>query len=126
MTSVSRPPIVGAILGFVGIFFPGLTLALGFQSIWTVLRSRPSVSATLRGINAAAVGLVFTAVYRLWETGYLTPQEESGLSLGSEAWWVVVAAVAYSGSAWFSVQTWISILAGGVLGLLWYVAVKPW
>jgi chromate transport protein ChrA len=120
------PSIVGAVLSFLGIFAPGLILATGFQSIWRVLRSRPSITALLRGINAAAVGLVFTAVYRLWEIGYLTPEREDGISLGTEPWWVVVAVVTYASAAWFNVETWVGILGGAVLGLCWYGAVRPW
>jgi hypothetical protein len=40
---------------------------------------------------------VYTAVYRLWEIGYLTSERSDGQSLGKEPWWVVVAAVTYSG-----------------------------
>jgi chromate transport protein ChrA len=126
LAPTSTPSIVGAILGFLGIFAPGLILAIGFQAIWHALRSRPSVTALLRGVNAAAVGLVYTAVYRLWEIGYLTPGREDGMSLGAEPWWVVIAVVAYTSTAWFGVETWIGIVAGAALGLCWYGVVKPW
>jgi chromate transport protein ChrA len=126
LAPTSTLSIIGALLGWLGIFTPGIALAVGFQSIWRVLRSRPIVIAILRGVNAAAVGLVFTAVYRLWEIGYLTPRSENGVSLGNDPWWVVVAVVAYTNTAWFGVETWVGILGGAVLGLLWYVAVKPW
>jgi chromate transport protein ChrA len=120
------PSIVGGILGFIGIFSPGIILVIAFQTIWRVIRTRPAVIALLRGINAAAVGLVFTAVYRLWEIGYLTPQNQAGVSLGLEPWWVVVAVLAYTSTAWFGVETWVAILGGSVLGLCWYGAVRPW
>lgn len=77
----------------------------------------------LRGLNATAVGLVFTAVYRLWEIGYLVPEDSRGRSLASEPWWVVVAAVTYAESAWFKVPPAVAILLGAVLGLCWYGAV---
>ncbi|KAF2274979.1 chromate transporter family protein [Westerdykella ornata] len=115
--------VFGAMLGFVGIFTPGITLAVGVQSLWRVLRTKPPVIALLRGINATAVGLVFTAVYRLWEIGYLTPQATRGKSLASEPWWVVVAAVTYAETAWFKVPPAMAIVLGSVLGLAWYGAV---
>lgn len=115
--------VVGALIGFVGIFFPGLTLAVGFQSIWRALRSRPWVTSVLRGVNAGAVGLVFTAVYRLWEIGYLTVEENKGISLAKEPWWVVVAATTYTGVEWFKIPPAVAILAGGVMGLAWFGAV---
>ncbi|ODM22564.1 hypothetical protein SI65_00153 [Aspergillus cristatus] len=117
------PTILGAFLGGLGIFFPGITLAVAIQSFWRVLRRRKYVIDFLRGVNATAVGLVFTAVYRLWGIGYLTPERSDGQSLAKEPWWVVVAAVTYSGSAWFKVPPAIAIIMGAVLGLCWFGAV---
>lgn len=117
------PTIFGAFLGYIGIFVPGLTLALGFQSIWRLLRTKSAVVSLLRGMNATAVGLVFTAVYRLWEIGYLTVEADKGVSLAREPWWVVVAAVSYTGTAWFDVPPPVAIVFGAVLGLCWYGAV---
>ncbi|CAE6499042.1 unnamed protein product [Rhizoctonia solani] len=133
----NTPTIVGALLGFLGIFFPGLTLALGFQSIWRVIRSNRFVTSLLRGINATAVGLVFTAVHRLWEIGYVKPDATQavhrlweigyvkpdatqGVSLGSDPWWVVVAASVYVGVDSFGIPTALGIIGGGAMGLAWY------
>lgn len=118
------PMILGAILGFIGIFFPGLTLALGFQSLWRVMRSNRFVLSALRGVNAGAVGLVFTAVHRLWEIGYVKPDAAQGVPLGSEPWWVVIAACAYVGVESFGVPTPVGIVSGGVLGLVWYAVLQ--
>jgi chromate transport protein ChrA len=117
------PTIFGAFLGFVGIFLPGITLAVAVQSFWRVLRRNKWVVDLLRGLNATAVGLVFTAVYRLWEIGYLVPEDSRGTSLANEPWWVVVAAVTYAESAWFKVPPAVAIVIGAVLGLCWYGAV---
>jgi chromate transport protein ChrA len=117
------PSIVGAILGYLGIFVPGLWLSVGFQSLWQSLRKRREVSSILRGINATAVGFVFTAVYRLWEIGYLTPDQTEGISLGNEPWWLVVATLTYAAVEWFFAPPPVAILSGGVLGLAWYGAV---
>lgn len=120
LASTGTPTIFGAILAFIGIFTPGIVLAVGVQSIWQVMRTRAWVLSLLRGINAAAVGLVFTAVYRLWEIGYLTPESSNGTSLAQEPWWVVVAAVTYAETAWFGVPPAAAIIVGAVLGLGWY------
>ncbi|PVH90692.1 putative chromate ion transporter [Periconia macrospinosa] len=117
------PTIFGAFLGFLGIFFSGITLAVAVQSFWRVLRRKKWVVDLLRGVNATAVGLVFTAVYRLWEIGYLTPEASRGQSLAMEPWWVVVAAVTYAESAWFNIPPALAIVFGAVLGLCWYGAV---
>ncbi|KAL2002682.1 hypothetical protein VTN02DRAFT_6217 [Thermoascus thermophilus] len=123
LASTSQPTIVGAILGFIGIFFPGIALAVGFQSIWGAIRTKPFVVSLLRGANAAAVGLVFTAVYRLWEIGYLSSTASRGQSLGKEPFWLVIAAVTYAENAWFGMPPAAAIIFGGVLGLCWYGAV---
>ncbi|KAL4986487.1 chromate transporter-domain-containing protein [Aspergillus falconensis] len=125
LQNTSYPTVFGAFLGALGIFFPGITLAVAIQSFWRVLRRRKYVIDFLRGVNASAVGLVFTAVYRLWEIGFLTPRERDGQSLAKEPWWVVVAAVTYAETAWFMVPPAAAILIGAVLGLCWYGVVAP-
>lgn len=124
LAGTGNPTVVGALLGYVGIFTPGIVLAVGVQSIWQVLRAKAWVVSLLRGINATAVGLVFTAVYRLWEIGYLTPESSSGKSLGQEPWWVVVATVTYAGVAWFRIPPAVAIVCGAMLGLVWYAVVR--
>jgi chromate transport protein ChrA len=120
LASDKAPTIVGALISFIGIFFPGLILAVGVQSIWQVLRTKTWVISLLRGINASAVGLVFTAVYRLWQIGYLTPESSDGKSLADEPWWVVVASISYAVTAWFHAPPALAIVFGAVLGLGWY------
>ena len=129
--------LLGAVLGFVGIFLPGLVFAIFSQGLWRILRNQPLFLALLRGINATAVGLVFTAVYRLWEVGYLTSESTSagnadavqggrvgGRSLADEPWWVVVAVLTYACNKWFGVPAAAGIAAGGVLGLAWWAATQ--
>lgn len=116
----NTPSIVGGILGFVGIYAPGIVLAIAFQSLWHVLRACPTFVAFLRGVNAGAVGLIFAAVYRIWKIGYLAEGHTSGVSLGDNPWWVAVAVIAYASSAWYGVATFLSILGGSILGLCWY------
>jgi chromate transport protein ChrA len=117
------PMILGAFLGYLGIFFPGVTLAVGIQALWSALRSRSYVVAALRGINATAVGLVFTAVYRLWQIGYLSKLYTAGQSLALNPWWLVVSALSYAMTAWFKVPPAGAIISGAIFGLCWYGAV---
>jgi chromate transport protein ChrA len=120
LKNTGLPLPIGGIVGFVGIFVPGLVLAFGVQSLWERLRTKSTVASALRGVNAIAIGMVFTAVYRLWEIGYVTPGSGRGKSLADEPWWVVVAVVAFSATAWFKIPAPVSIISGGVLGLCWY------
>ncbi|KAI5780336.1 chromate transporter-domain-containing protein [Peziza echinospora] len=115
---------LGAFLSFIGIFAPGMILAVGVQSIWRVLRRRPSVKSILRGVNAGAVGLVFTAVYRLWEIGWLTEEASKGRSLGGDPWWVVIAASTFAGVRWFGIPPPVGIILGGLAGMAWWGVVK--
>ena len=112
-----------ALLGFIGIFFPGNILVVGLSPVWYYLRRYRAVKSTLRGINAAGVGLVWTAVYRLWEIGYLKADATSGVSLGLEPWWVVVAVISFSSNRWFNWPAPISILLGATMGVVWWGAV---
>ncbi|KAI5122332.1 hypothetical protein M0805_002499 [Coniferiporia weirii] len=118
VSSSSSSPLFMAFIGFIGIFSPGMVLATGLSALWHSLRRYTSIISLLRGVNAAAVGLVWTAVYRLWEAGYLKPDSAKGTSLGVNPYWVVVGAVAFGGNRWFGLPPPMVIVAGGVFGLL--------
>ena len=113
-------PAAGAVLGYIGIFTPGIVLHTGTMGLWKVLRNRRWFTSCLRGINAAAVGLIYTAVYRLWEQGFLNAEHTSGSSLGLNPWWLVVTATSFVGGRWFGLSAPIAILLGGIMGLIWY------
>ena len=53
----------GAAIALVAIFLPSFLLAFVALGTWGVLRSRPAVQATLRGVNAAVVGVLLAALY---------------------------------------------------------------
>lgn len=113
-------PAAGAVLGFLGIYLPGIITVHGTMGIWSALRGKRWVKSGLRGINSAAVGLIYTAVYRLWQIGFLDLGSEQGKSLGDDPWWVVVCVTSYVGSMWFNVKAPVAILLGAVMGLIWY------
>ena len=57
----------GAALGLFGIFLPGMLILLGTLPFWDGFRQRVGAQATMRGINAAVVGLLGAALYNpLW------------------------------------------------------------
>ncbi len=151
MVSSRQPTVLGAVLAYIGIFAPGLALHSATMGVWSPLRRRShrAVFACLRGVNATAVGLVYTAVYRLWETGFLDPRPvgssggsssnstnstnsggggggssritaNRGGSLGADAFWVVVTTASYVGGMWFGLSPVGAIVMGAVLGLIWY------
>ncbi|OAQ71749.1 chromate transporter [Purpureocillium lilacinum] len=114
----------GAVLGFLAIFAPGLITVHGTMGIWSAVRGLRWVKSMLRGVNAAAVGLIYTAVYRLWQIGYIDEGFQQGTSLALEPWWVVVTASSYVGGYWFGVSPPVAIVMGAVLGLVWYGVVS--
>ncbi|RSL66368.1 hypothetical protein CEP53_003361 [Fusarium sp. AF-6] len=114
----------GAILGFLGIFVPGLITVHGTMGVWGAIRGWRWVKSSLRGVNAAAVGLIYTAVYRLWQIGYIDQGFQQGTSLAVEPWWVVVTATSYVGGYWFRVSPPVAIVTGAIMGLIWYGVVS--
>ncbi|KAH6847108.1 chromate transporter-domain-containing protein [Chaetomium sp. MPI-CAGE-AT-0009] len=116
-------PAAGAILGYLGIYVPGLVTVHGTVGVWGAIRGWRWVRSALRGVNAAAVGLIYTAVYRLWQIGWIDEGFERGASLAEDPWWVVVTASSYVGGCWFGVSPPVACVAGAVLGLLRYAVV---
>jgi len=114
----------GSIIAYLGIFFPGLIMVHGTMGIWNAVRGKRWVKSLLRGINAGAVGLVYTAVYRLWQIGYVDFGFETGRSLGDDPWWVVVCATAFASGRWFGVPAPAAIVLGGTMGLIRYGVVS--
>jgi chromate transport protein ChrA len=112
--------ILGAGIAYLGIFAPGMILVHGTMGIWGLLRSKPWVKSGVRGVNAGAVGLIYTAVYRIWQVGYIDEGFQSGKSLGDDPWWVVVTATAYVGGRYFGLSAPLAIFVGAVLGLVRY------
>lgn len=117
--NTSNSPILGAFLGFVAIYLPGIWLYVGFMGLWSTMRKLQVVRSGLRGMHATAVGLVFTAVYRLFRIGYLDANSQ-GSSLDTDPWWIVIIATAFVGGMHFGLAPPLAILLGGVMGMVWY------
>ncbi|KAI9806340.1 MAG: hypothetical protein M1825_006455 [Sarcosagium campestre] len=120
----SVPTAIGALIGYIAIFAPGLILITGTMGVWHKLRSHRWLISCLRGVNAGAVGLIYTAVYRLWRIGYLRGGDQTAGSLESDPWWVVITATSFVGGMWFKLQAPVAILLGGAMGMVWYGIVK--
>jgi len=55
--------LAGAAIALVGIFLPGMLVLVGALPFWDRLRQRLAAQASLRGINAAVVGILAAALY---------------------------------------------------------------
>ena len=62
----------------------------GTVGVWWAIRGWRWVRSALRGVNAAAVGLIYTAVYRLWQIGWIDEGFTNKTSLADDPWWVPV------------------------------------
>ena len=61
---------IGAAICLIAIFLPSLLLVIGALPFWEQLRRRPVAQASLRGVNAAVVGLLLAALYQpVWTVG---------------------------------------------------------
>ena len=66
--------VLGAALGLVGIFLPGVLILLGTLPFWDNFRMRPAAQAIMRGVNAAVVGLLGAALYNpVWTSSVIAP-----------------------------------------------------
>ncbi|KAM0751049.1 hypothetical protein T439DRAFT_380067 [Meredithblackwellia eburnea MCA 4105] len=118
----SRP--LGALLGYLGIFTPGILLKFALLPAYSKFREHPAVKSALKGLNAAASGLVWGAAFRLWKSGLLSPPLSPGTatvstSLERSGYWAAVSGAAYMASEHFSLPAPLIILGGAVGGLLY-------
>ena len=67
---------IGALLCLLAIYLPSGLLVLGILPFWDHLRRLPRAQATLRGANAAVVGLLLAALYHpVWTSAVHTPSD---------------------------------------------------
>ncbi|MDR9827437.1 chromate efflux transporter [Vibrio sp. FNV 38] len=57
-------PVWGALMATIAVFMPGFLLLLGVLKHWDKLAAIPKVSGALKGVNAAVVGLLLSALYQ--------------------------------------------------------------
>jgi chromate transporter len=61
---------IGAAICLIAIFLPSFLLVIGALPFWEQLRRQPIAQASLRGVNAAVVGLLLAALYQpVWTVG---------------------------------------------------------
>ncbi|KAF9915241.1 hypothetical protein BX616_006604 [Lobosporangium transversale] len=112
MVNAGRSGIPGAILGYLAIFFPGLILKNAIIPFWQSVREHPSVKMVFRGVNACALGLVFSATWLLWI--------QTNLLGGDSGYHVVIASAAFVASGYLDIPAPIVIILGGGMGAIEY------
>ncbi|GAA5872390.1 hypothetical protein JCM1840_006049, partial [Sporobolomyces johnsonii] len=126
LSSSTASSIGGAVLGVSAIFLPGIMLKLAFLPLYQRWKQATLVRSILRGLNAAAVGLIFSATYRLFRVGFIQADPTLGsagalfASLDRDGFWVSTVAATFVACEWFKVKTPVAILGGAVGGMAWY------
>jgi chromate transporter len=108
-TVMGPPPAgwLGGLICLLAIFLPSFLLLIGVLPFWDTLRRRPAVRSALRGVNAAVVGLLLSALYRpVWTSAILGPADFAIgilafllLTLWAVPPWLVVIIGAAAGTA---------------------------
>ncbi|HEU5080328.1 MAG TPA: chromate efflux transporter [Opitutaceae bacterium] len=98
---------LGGVLCLFAIFLPAWMLIGGALPFWQILRSRTWTQASLRGANAAVVGVLLAALYNPVWTGAVTGARDVAAAIVAfallEIWrvpaWLVVVLTAVAGQA---------------------------
>jgi chromate transporter len=95
-----------AALCCISLFGPGILIISGVLPVWSRIRRSLVVRRLLDGVNAAAVGLVVTAIYQL---AVVAIRDSTDAAMGI---------LLLSLNVWFSVKAPFVVLAGGLLGIV--------
>ena len=113
-------PLAGAVLGYLGIDIPGILIKTVMLAFWKKMRMNGILVSALKGVECGAVGLVFTAVYRLWMIGLINQESQHGSPIDNDPWFVLISVASFATSKWFGVNPPVAIVAGGLLGIIWF------
>jgi chromate transporter len=68
--------VAGATIALVALLLPGMLLVYGMLPFWDAMRTHPAAQASMRGSNAAVVGILGAALYNpVWTSAVLTPRD---------------------------------------------------
>ncbi|KFH69884.1 hypothetical protein MVEG_04688 [Podila verticillata NRRL 6337] len=112
MVNAGLNGVAGAALCFIAIFAPGILLKNAIIPFWQFFREKPAVKMVFRGVNACALGLVFSATWLLW-----VQTEHFGGNTGYHA---VIASAAFVASGYLDVPAPLVIILGGGMGAIEY------
>ncbi|KAF9303717.1 hypothetical protein BGZ74_003190 [Mortierella antarctica] len=112
MVNAGLNGVAGAVLCYIAIFAPGILLKNAIIPFWQFFREKPAVKMVFRGVNACALGLVFSATWLLW-----VQTENFGGNTGYHA---VIASAAFVASGYLDVPAPLVIVLGGGMGAIEY------
>jgi len=109
-------PVLGAFLGCLGIFTPGLTIRTGILPLWSYLRRFPSARSILRGVTPAAVGLIWSALVRLSQVAIVDANGSNNIVVSP--FFVIVAAGGFVACEFFKLPPFLTVILGGAAGVV--------
>jgi chromate transport protein ChrA len=118
-------PALGGIIGYVGLYLPGILLKLSLLPLYSRFRSHRAVRSVLSGLTAGGVGLIWGALYKLWSVGFVVNGAAGDTkSLDESGWWLVVAAGSFLGCEWLGAWPPFAIAGGALAGISWWGVTK--
>lgn len=95
----------GAALAVIAMFLPSFLLVIGTLPFWSIIRTKSSVQAALKGVNAAVVGILLAALY--------DPVFTSAIRGPAD---FAIAVCAFAMLVYFKLAPWIVVLITALLG----------
>ncbi|CEG23513.1 Chromate transport protein [Planococcus massiliensis] len=96
---------LGAALAVIAMFLPSFLLVVGTLPFWSIIRTKSSVQAALKGVNAAVVGILLAALY--------DPVFTSAIRVPAD---FAIAVFAFAMLVYFKLAPWIVVLITALLG----------
>lgn len=95
----------GAALAVIAMFLPSFLLVIGTLPFWSIIRTKSSVQAALKGVNAAVVGILLAALYDPVFTSAIRGPVD-----------FAIAVFAFAMLVYFKLAPWIVVLITALLG----------
>ncbi|MBF7074137.1 chromate efflux transporter [Glaciecola sp. MH2013] len=102
-----------ALLALLGIFLPSFFMVYAALPFWKILRTNTRIKSALIGINACVVGILLAALYDPIITTALG-------SLDGSSKQIIAILFAYLALAVWKLPPWLVVIAGALLGLIYY------
>lgn len=97
----------GGLLATIAIFLPAFLLIFGTLPFWQSLRQNASIKGVLMGVNAAVVGILFSALYQpIWTSSILSAVD------------FAFAAILFGMLVFWKLPPWVIVITGAVGGFL--------
>uniref|UniRef100_A0A7S1QTA4 Chromate transporter n=1 Tax=Alexandrium catenella TaxID=2925 RepID=A0A7S1QTA4_ALECA len=101
----------GTLLAWAGLMGPGIVLTFGAMPLWVQLRNFKVYSHALPGLNAAAVGLLVSTIFTVFDA----LEARSPWPAGSRA----IALCSYAAIEFAKADVPVVVLVAGLAGLIW-------